>query len=432
MLAALLDAMLLSTCLAADPASVSAEAIFPPSGTVFREATVQMKDNAWRVIQPDTNGEEAQHYLPNPVITVPGVDLTEAVSANLLMEFWNGHLSTVGKRFRLNGKTWIPFETPLHGTIPGRENEYAAQLSLAVPIPLAHLVAGDNRLEGTCGTNAWNWGQWGWYCGVIRTVCAPSVKPLAARIVMPAGGATIADNPVIELAADDPSAITAVRFFAWYDGLDEGGDGVGKDWHGMLRRDGWEGHVGSLTAAPWQLTWDTTWLPDQPASSIKLVAHVQDRRGLWTVTPVVDGLTLKRSHTIQLYRSQQVDLWAWVRDGVVKSSIVAIPFHHDLAKAESARLSLRSWNVENNEIGHTPLRINSGPWLTHLTGPGHWFHDGLFTLDPKLLQTGHNLLTFTSTTKHHGCEIMWPGPAILVRYPSLAALAAAPVAATGH
>jgi hypothetical protein len=34
------------------------------------------------------------------------------------------------------------------------------------------------------------------------------------------------------------------------------------------------------------------------------------------------------------------------------------------------------------------------------------------------LRTGDNTITFHSETVHHGIEIMWPGPAIIVKYGS--------------
>ena len=35
------------------------------------------------------------------------------------------------------------------------------------------------------------------------------------------------------------------------------------------------GHVGTALESPFAVTWDTTWIPDQPEGSIRLIARVQ-------------------------------------------------------------------------------------------------------------------------------------------------------------
>ncbi len=223
---------------------------------------------------------------------------------------------------------------------------------------------------------------------------------------------------MIELTVPaDAPAITEVRFFARYEGIDENGDGVFNDWHGFFRSSGWEGHLGTVTSAPWRIKWDTTWVPDQKPGTISLVAHVRDARGVWTVTPLREGLTLDRiGRRVTLHRPFRVTPFFWVRDNRIRSAVLPLPLDYNPATVTAAAMHLRAWNLMNNEQKHTPFRVNTGPWVTTVTGSDHAFSQHLQPIDPKALQDGDNLLSFSSTTKHHGAEILWPGPVLLLQH----------------
>jgi len=82
----------------------------PSSGSVYREYTYRMHpNNQWRVTDPDAANyfEAAADELPNPEIDLPGVDLSNATRAEVVISVWGGHTGTNPKIFRLNYNDWI-------------------------------------------------------------------------------------------------------------------------------------------------------------------------------------------------------------------------------------------------------------------------------------------------------------------------------------
>ena len=202
----------------------------PKPGDVYREYVVVMSGGKdWRVTQPDSKHRTALPNLPNSALHINLDDLKAAVRAEALIDRWGGHAGTMGKRIRFNGAAWLAVPE-LTTTPAGHGLEcYMSQDNPVIEIPLGHLRQGDNTLEGISGGQTcydFGFGQWGWY-GMILRVYYPSSKPHpAGRIVAPASGATLGENPVITVRASGPAAITRVDVLAHYEGYDENGDGV--------------------------------------------------------------------------------------------------------------------------------------------------------------------------------------------------------------
>jgi hypothetical protein len=78
-------------------------------------------------------------------------------------------------------------------------------------------------------------------------------------------------------------------------------------------------------------------------------------------------------------------------------------------------LKLSSWNGDEHDANFY-TRING--WTTPHYGKDHFFSYDKISVPVSALKTGNNSFTFCSFTTHHGIEIMWPGPSILVRYGS--------------
>ena len=70
---------------------------------------------------------------------------------------------------------------------------------------------------------------------------------------------------------------------------------------------------------------------------------------------------------------------------------------------------LRTWNgfEENFHFNDSEQAIE---------GANHNFAMTLRPIPVNSLQPGVNTISFQSTTVHHGPEILWPGPLLLVRY----------------
>jgi hypothetical protein len=237
--------------------------------------------------------------------------------------------------------------------------------------------------------------------------------------VSPKAGATITENPRIEIEASSLQGLARVDVLAWYEGYDENGDGVWLDWHGgnfQAVRGGpadLREHVGTAWRAPYQLTWDTRWVPDQRAGAVKLIARIQDSSGTWIVTPPVENLTLRRDgEAVRLYRAGELPLRFGVRNKQTKSCPIPIPADAELSRVIEAGLHLRTWHGFDGH--HHPFRLND--YSQPNTGKNHHHDYDIHLIPVTALRTGANTFTVSSDTEHHMLEVQWPGPALTVRY----------------
>jgi hypothetical protein len=83
-----------------------------------------------------------------------------------------------------------------------------------------------------------------------------------------------------------------------------------------------------------------------------------------------------------------------------------------LAQATSAKLFVQTWNGIDGEA----TEINS--WTAPLYGLSHYYSLDEIIMAASALKIGTNTVTYKSLTTHHGIEILWPGPAVAVRYSS--------------
>jgi hypothetical protein len=384
----------------------------PNPGDVYREFyAVMSAGKEWRVTDPQPEHKGAFEFLPNSVLRLHVSTLAGAIRAELLIDRWGGHPGTTGQQIRLNASAWI--DVPQRKTAPAAGSPlcYMSQDNPVLEVPLSHLKEGENTLEGTAGdqavcTGAFGWGQWGWYGAVLRVYYHSSAAPhTMGRIVSPARGASLPENP--EIRIETRGQADRVDVLARYDGYDENGDGIFADWHGAYHYIDLQHHTGSSARAPHVVRWNTTWVPDQPPGAVKLIARIRSREGVWYVAPVVEGLSLKRSGTsVKLYHPVGVPERFWVRAGKRLSSSVEVA---DDAGATEAAVALRTWNGHGERFS-----FNGHP--VEIAGADHNYALGLRPVPVSAIRRGRNAIEFHSTTEHHGVEILWPGPALLVRY----------------
>ncbi|MEO0532205.1 MAG: hypothetical protein AAF266_16790, partial [Planctomycetota bacterium] len=171
------------------------------------------------------------------------------------------------------------------------------------------------------------------------------------------------------------------------------------------------GHVGTAFAQPYVFKWDTTWVPDQLPEGVRLVARVQNGAGVWSVTPVVSRLSLQRPGvSVRLLKAVEVDTYLGVRDGEEKDVEFEVP-EGVARRATAARLALRTWHGWDGH--HHPLRFNDTEMPIH--GRDHFYDFDLLPVSAALVRPGTNELTIRSDTHHHMLEVLWPGPALIVR-----------------
>ncbi|MBW2991932.1 hypothetical protein KY345_01805 [Candidatus Woesearchaeota archaeon] len=390
---------------------------------VYKEFKKLMRGNEdWRITDPYAKPEKARSHLPNPILNLLINDLSDANKAELIIDRWGGHAGTSNKRIRFNWNSWIRVQEPT--TMPaGHSPEcYMYEDNPTVNIPLGNLKEGANSFEGTSdGQICYNfdWGQWGWFGVILRVHYYHDKKPHPyGRIISPVSGETMNENPVIKAEAVSEAGIERIDFIGYYEDYDIDGDGVYTEWQEgyFSPRDtddidiGW--HIGTVTEEPYEIEWDTEWIPDQPRGSIKIKARIKDKNGVWTETPVVGDLSLSREkYSVKLYKASNVPEKFNVRAGETKECTVNIP---DLLTALKAKLHLRTWNGDDANHKEKPLKVNN--WESPVGGKNHNYYYSIIDVPLSALKEGDNTVSFNSPTEHHGIEVLWPGPAITVRY----------------
>jgi hypothetical protein len=292
-----------------------------------------------------------------------------------------------------------------------------------VAIPLSDLVAGENRFEGASGaqTATLDWGQWGWTGIVVRVYYDAAKKQHAAgRITAPRTGETLGENPRVSVKTDRPDEVARVDVLARYEGYDEDGDGYYLDWHRFYSHDRQEpdgpdeprirGHAGSAQEAPFEVKWDTRWVPDQRLPEVALLARIQSKQGVWYVTEAVSGMQLRRAdETVRLYKPEAVPEKYCARASTWMLSKFAVPPPDFNLEPIESTLHLRSWNGHEKDVW-----VNG--WKTAVDGANHNFAYTRHDLPLDLLRKGENRVEFFSETLEHCIEVLWPGPGVTVRY----------------
>ena len=385
----------------------------PQPGDVYRQTRLDNDGNLdWRVTDPRSTAGGAQAFLPNPTLAIDVPTLKNATRAEVTLDRWGGHLKTSEKAIRFSSANsrspWLV--VPEAATLPSdRAEYYYVQDNPTVAIPLSMLREGPMTVDGLCSRrDGYDWGQWGLYSLILR-VYYDQPAP-AAAIVEPRDGDTIGGRPTIRVQSGGES----VDVLAWYRGLDEDGDGVLTEWHGAHHQPTrgaaatLSGHVGRDDDGPFELTWDTEWVPDQKPRSVKLVARVRHEDGLWSVTPEVENLTLDRpSRSVRLFSPERVPEHFGVRVGQEEHCTFRVPV--DPRDVDAARLSLRTWHGWDGH--HAPLRFNGH--LFAIDGHNHHYDHDLHPIDPTWLLRGENEFRIRSDTHHHMLEVLWPGPLLL-------------------
>jgi hypothetical protein len=393
----------------------------PQPGDVYREFAAHQGGDDWRVTNPNVEDGRARKHLPNRVLKFNINALDGALRAEAMLDRWSGHVQTKRPQLRFNGNAWLDVPPPLVPPQPGEHEAHYFQDNPVIQVPLEQLKMGENTFEGTTThTNPKGWGQWGLYSMILRVYYDPAKRPHpTGRIVSPAAGATIGENPRIDVAANSVQGLARVEVLAWYEGYDENGDGVWLDWHGgnfQAVRGGpadLREHVGTAWRAPYQLTWDTRWVPDQPARAVKLIARIQDSAGTWTVTQPVNDVTLRREgESVRLHRPGEIPVRFGVRNKQTKSCTIAIPAGNDLGRVVEAGLHLRTWHGFDGH--HHPFKLND--YSQPNAGKNHHYDYDIHLIPPSALRAGDNTFTISSDTEHHMLEVHWPGPALTVRY----------------
>ena len=386
----------------------------PEPGDVYREYKKIPIGSQWRIIDPDALHSEARSTLPNVSQKIVVSDLDGALRAEIEMDRWGGHAGTRNKQLRINNNAWID--------IPEREKTtesmgvtcYQYEDNPVVEIPLEQLVEGDNILEGLCGGQgcfSFDYGQWA-LSGIIIRIYYDSSKPHpSGQITYPQSGDVIGDYPLIKVSAESAnSTVKSVDVIGYFYGIDVDGDAVYQEWQRMYTNTAIKNIIGTDVESPYEIEWDTKYVPDQEPGEVKLVARIQDENGYYVVTELVDNLTLQRDAvSVQMYKARFMPANFIVSGSTEKNAYNDIDSVYSLATVTDAAVHVRSWNGYGAYFWLNGNKMSVG-------GQDHGFNQKTIEISPEFLKYGANRILFKSTISAHGIEVLWPGPIIIARY----------------
>lgn len=387
----------------------------PQPGDVFREYHWRPEGKWQRVTGPDAEPDGAKAHLPNDVNRIPLDDLELATRLEVQIEMLLCHAGTAGKQVRVNDNLWI--DIPESDLIPGESGqgppnlEYQSMRYPTVEIPLEQVHEGVNTFEFTCrrGTalGGW-WPQWILY-GVTFRVYYDAAKPHpTGEITRPETGSVLSDRPWFAARVNGPEPIARVDFIGLYEDFNWEGDGNYRQWHSRTLFGEMHNHIGTATESPYEVTWDTDWIPTQP-EPIQVAARVVDAAGMCSITPAIGNLKLARSHTVRMCKPYDVPKRWSTRAGERHSCKVEVP--PELSRAKAAKIVMVTWNgIAADDIG-----INGTTAVTRV-GKNHDLSHDEFGVPVELIRPGTNTLSTFSDTVHHGIEVQWPGMVLLIRY----------------
>ncbi|HDY89928.1 MAG TPA: hypothetical protein ENH82_17640, partial [bacterium] len=238
-------------------------------GSIFREYKWNgpwINAGKWqRITDPNASHPGAQQFLPNPTNFINIDDLEYAVKAEIYIEMLQCHAGTHNKRIRINGKEWL--KIPEAVSIPGGNPEcYQTMTYPTVEVPLTIFKTNENKFElNTFGQKCYDfgWGQFLIYGVTFRIYYSELKTHPTGEITSPAPGSSIGENPTVTAAASGPDGIKQIDFIGYYEDFNYEGDNIWNRWHYNYHYGNIQHHLGTVFEAPYSITWETGWVPDQ-------------------------------------------------------------------------------------------------------------------------------------------------------------------------
>lgn len=331
-------------------------------------------------------------------------------AVELYCELWGGHPGTANRRVGINGRSLYPL--PENGTAAG----HCTHLYPTIPLRLTDVVNGYNALQFACDLGTTFWGHF-----IVDHACLraglrrdhPDLKKLEldgfqARVqVEPGPNETLR----LTLESNAPKRIRRVHFRGFYEGYDENGDGLTRDWHGFTKGREPVAWLGSAAAAPFRATWDTAMAPEGMAS-VRATVLFHDAPGLVYETAASDPFVLPAKQGARVYpigaASLPVPFWSRAKKRI--TARIDLPL--EPSAVERAELHVVVWDGGRGTVKE-PFRLNGR--ALEVCGKGA--HDVIYSVlpVPRELIERRNLIELESDTDHHGIEVLLPGPCLMVR-----------------
>ncbi|MBZ0257281.1 hypothetical protein K8I31_14530, partial [bacterium] len=243
------------SCLQASAQRFDDDAAFPSEGKFYEIHSLQMgmehgnprynNDKWFRVNSPqvslmkDIKDRYETRYNGLMMIWAEA-DVTAINGAELYCEVWGGHPGTYNKRVSVNGRS-----TYLLPEVGSAENNCTHSYPAIVLKP-SDLVNGYNAFQFACDKDdEWGWGHFILHDAQLR-LDVPRDYPSVKDAQLEEFEATVKVHRVkqtreqISLALDasdeNLAKIKSVDYQAFYQGYDENGNGLTRDWHGMTHQ----------------------------------------------------------------------------------------------------------------------------------------------------------------------------------------------------
>jgi hypothetical protein len=357
--------------------------------------------------------ENVINYQGEGMIRPPfQVDLGKAIGAELVVEKMLCHEGTEGLRVSINGHPAL--RLPAAPDIPKPQSDYAHHYNAVVPVDLSLLKEGDqNTFLFEVDTAGHWWPQNLVYGMILRIYYKPELVGQRARIARPQAGEVLSEVNHIALTIPQGEKPVKIELVGCYEDADLEGDGRYTQWHYSYHKCQIYNHIGTLTAAPFEFSWDTEWIPDQQ-EKIRLAAFVHRSDGLIYMTGSVDDLELVRTgFSVELCKPYMRPKAWFTRNGEFEERFQVMG---NLDKAKEAKMVFRTWS---------PGYFN-GIYLNDFVvflkeGPKYAYFEHEVPLELHVLKAGENILKTGKTPLYpegmvHGVEVQWPGIMLLIKY----------------
>jgi len=206
-----------------------------------------------------------------------------------------------------------------------------------------------------------------------------------------------------------PGPVRRVDIIGLDDDYNWEGDGSYRQWHyqtdlGELRR-----HIGTVYGAPYRVTWNNRWVPDQDQPS-QIVVWITSVHGITYVTPPINVILRRPSRSVRMYKSSDVPEGFGVRTSATMTCKIMVA--DDPAAASAARLVISTWAGNHADA----LSLNDR-LVVERTGKDDYYSYDEINFQPSLVHRGENHFSIHSTTLQHMAEVNWPGPVLLLEFP---------------
>jgi hypothetical protein len=343
-------------------------------------------------------------------------DLFLLTTAEFYCEAWGGHPGTANKRITVNGRS--TYFLPRVGT----EDGHCTYFYPSVPLKITDLVNGYDAVQFAVDQGTTFWGHMLVDNAAIR-VALTNRHPDLVKLGLADFSATVKvgkppSKEGFSLSLECPPAlasqITNVDYQGWYYGYDENGNLQRRDWHGFTKSKQPVAWLAAGAEASGAVVWDAAMLPAQQDVAVRALVRFKADTNLVFLTAATTGVAIAaRPHAqVVLFAPHDLPGHFWSRASQLKTCHLDLDL--DPARIEAAELHVVTWTGGAGSVKEY-FKLN-GVHYPVAEGSKHELVYSRLAVQPQNLRRGLNRIEVLSDTEHHGIEVIYPGPALVVRY----------------